>query len=60
MNSIEFGLKKGHSTGLNDLLCTEIKLFIYCYHIIDHETPLTLILFMLLNFSLEFQHRISA
>ena len=30
----------GHSTGLNDLLCTAVKLFIYSYHIIDQETPL--------------------
>ena len=40
INSIEFGLKMGHSTGLDDLLCTAVKLFIYSYHIIDQETPL--------------------
>ena len=39
--SIEFGLKMGHSTGLNDLLCTAVKLFIYSYHIIDQKTHLT-------------------
>ena len=33
LNSVEIGLKMGHSTGLNDLLCTAVKLFIYCYHI---------------------------
>ena len=30
----------GHYTGLNDLLCIAVKLFIYSYHIIDQEPPL--------------------
>ena len=38
----------GHSTRINDLLCTAVILCIYHYHIIDQETP-----FMFTNFSLD-------
>ena len=46
----------GHSTGLNDLLCTAVK---FVYLLLSHKltrwkTPLTLIPFMFTNFSLEF------
>ena len=39
----------GPPTELNGLLYTAVKLFIYCYHIIDQETLLTLIPFMITN-----------
>ena len=58
MNSIEFGLKMGHSTGVKNLLCTAVKLFIYCYHIMDQETPLTMIPFMFPTLSLEISARL--
>ena len=50
----------GHSTRLNDLLWTAVKLFIYCDHIIHQEAHLTLITFMFRNFSLEFHQDASA
>ena len=53
MNSIEFSLKMGHSTGLDDLIHRAVKLFTYCYHLIDQETFDPGFIFP--NFILEFQ-----
>ena len=44
---ITSGLKMGHSTGLNDLLCTAVKLLPYHTYITIHTLPYGMVLIIL-------------